>query len=174
MVVVGLTTFGILIITRAWSVVIPVGNSPLRRSEHSAAVLGNTMWVFGGQVYTGTTGAGVDLYSTTNELWAYHFLTQQWEQRSPANPPPARKDHTAVWFGHSMFIYGGVNTAFQNLTDLWRYTPGVAVDTTVNNPRQEVSAPQAQATVIVNILFTLAVLFFHVWQFRKSQSAARS
>ncbi len=46
-----------------------------------------------------------------------------WTATSTVNSPSAREDHTAVWTGREMIIWGGDNVDFGNFNTGARYNP---------------------------------------------------
>lgn len=85
--------------TREWRE-IPVNEGAPRRTEHTAIVYNNSMFVFGGY-----SGNGYE-----NSVMTFNFATNQWTQLvTHGESPSARSAHTAVIVGKSMYIFGGWN-----------------------------------------------------------------
>ena len=75
------------------------GNVPVARQAHSAVWTGTKMVVWGG-----TNGAG----SLLNTGGQYDPMSDSWTANpNTGNLPSGRADHTAVWTGTKMIIWGG-------------------------------------------------------------------
>ncbi len=72
-------------------------------AHHSAVVMGDTMYVYGGQIP-----------QISQELFTYHFPTNFW-MRTLSNAP-ASSYHSAVFYKDTMYIFGGIfpNNTFSN------------------------------------------------------------
>jgi N-acetylneuraminic acid mutarotase len=81
---------------------IPLGGAPSGWNGHSAVWTGSEMIIWGGR--DGTTG---DNYFLTGA--AFNATTGTWTALGTANAPAARREHTAVWTGTEMIVWGGVN-----------------------------------------------------------------
>ncbi|MEO8613995.1 MAG: hypothetical protein ABI600_02555 [Luteolibacter sp.] len=78
-------------------------NSPALRQGHTAVWTGTEMIVWGG-----TNGAGGATLLDTGAR--YNPASDTWQPLSTAGTPPtARYDHTAVWTGSEMVVWGGVD-----------------------------------------------------------------
>src|SRR5437867_3069725 len=78
-------------------------NVPEGRSEHSAVWTGSEMIVWGGFIgYLGGSNTG-GRYNPSTDSWATSSLTTG----SGPNIPAARANHTAVWTGSEMIVWGG-------------------------------------------------------------------
>ena len=87
--------------TDSWTT-ISTTNAPAGRSLLTAAWTGNEMIVWGGNIYD-----GVSHYFNTGGR--YNPGTDSWIATSTVNAPVARYDHTAVWTGNEMIIWGGAD-----------------------------------------------------------------
>ncbi|ELT93982.1 hypothetical protein CAPTEDRAFT_2628 [Capitella teleta] len=86
--------------TLKWSRCTTYGLVPGARDGHSACVLGNLMYIFGGYV------ADMDEYS--NELHALDFTTMTWSVVKTRGKPPSGRDfHSATAIGNQMYLFGG-------------------------------------------------------------------
>jgi len=89
--------------TDAW---IPTSttNAPSPRDFHTAIWIGNEMIIWGGHF--------LDLYDYShyyfNNGGKYNPSTDSWTAISTTNAPAAREEHTAVWTGHKMIVWGGM------------------------------------------------------------------
>ena len=91
-------------------------NPPAGRDSHSAVWTGTQMIVWGGygDGYR-TAGFGGGRYDPTTDTWS---------PTSTINAPAGRYDHTAVWTGAQMIVWGGqgpLNTGgrYDPITDTW-------------------------------------------------------
>jgi N-acetylneuraminic acid mutarotase len=92
-------------------------NAPMARGHHTAVWSGSEMIVWGGY----GCGGNCNLYSGGR----YNPGTDSWTPTSTVNVPSARWDHTAVWTGTEMIVWGGTD-AIPNHTYLHtggRYNP---------------------------------------------------
>ena len=92
-------------------------NAPMARGHHTAVWTGIVMIVWGGY----GCGGNCNLYSGGR----YNPGTDSWTLTSTVNVPSARWDHTAVWTGSEMIVWGGTD-AIPNHTYLHtggRYNP---------------------------------------------------
>jgi N-acetylneuraminic acid mutarotase len=74
-------------------------NPPDPRESHTAVWTGTEMIVWG--------GFRSDLFQDLNTGGRYNPNTNSWTPTSINNVPDAREDHTAVWSGSEMIIWGG-------------------------------------------------------------------
>jgi hypothetical protein len=77
-------------------------NPPSARTGHTAVWTGAEMIVWGGEDVIGA--------SSTNTGGRYARATDIWTATTPTGAPPARSQHTAVWTGTEMIVWGGVTT----------------------------------------------------------------
>jgi N-acetylneuraminic acid mutarotase len=92
-------------------------NAPTARQNHTAVWTGSEMIVWGGY------GCGGNC--NLNSGGRYNPTTNTWTPTSTLNVPSARWDHTAVWTGSEMIVWGGTD-AIPNHTYLHtggRYNP---------------------------------------------------
>lgn len=140
-----------------WTQLVPSGASPSGRWGHSANVIGENMYVFGG-----TTGPSV----AVNDMWAYSFVYQIWQQLNPAGAVPSpRYYHSAVNLG-GITIYGGQTASQAPLSDVYVYNPHSTPDTVETDTSSgSTSTSGLVATVTLNVLTTVAigavVLYFY-------------
>jgi len=113
----------------SWTI-ISTNNAPMERVDHRAIWTGTEMIVWGGY------NNGYSLYLDTGGR--YNPVTNSWAPISTTNAPSARRNHTAVWTGTEMIVWGGNNDVWGNnyntggrynpVTDSWTST------TTTNAP----------------------------------------
>jgi len=92
-----------------------IAGAPPASSEHTAIWAGNQMIVWGG------TGNPSIAYNKTGGR--YDPLTDSWQLTSTTNAPTSRADHTALWTGSVMLVWGGFDGATNTNTG-GRYNPG--------------------------------------------------
>ena len=93
-------------ITDAWT---PMSTEGVpAKSEHTAVMAGNEMFVWGGSTNTG---------------FRYDPATDAWTAMSTIDAPTARRENAAVWTGTEMIVWGGESTGGQTLNTGARYDP---------------------------------------------------
>jgi N-acetylneuraminic acid mutarotase len=103
-------------------------NAPTGRESHTAVWTGNEMIVWGG------LGCGSNCRLNTGGR--YNPAMDSWTATSATNAPSARWDHTALWTGSEMIVWGGTNQTIY-LNTGGRYNPASnswTVTSTVNVP----------------------------------------
>jgi YVTN family beta-propeller protein len=109
-------------------------NAPTEREYHTAVWTGSEMIVWGG-------GNG----STSNDFdtgGRYSPGTDNWITTSTTNAPTSRSNHTAVWTGSEMIIWGGFAFSTSYVRTGGRYSPGTDTWTTATTTT---NAPAARA-----------------------------
>ncbi len=89
-------------------------NAPLGRQYHTAVWTGSEMIVWGGK----SNGFPEQL----NTGGRYNPSTDSWTATSTANAPSARFEHTAIWTGSEMIVWGGFDGSSRVNTGA-RYNP---------------------------------------------------
>jgi len=104
-------------------------NAPSARAGHTAVWTGSEMIVWGGN-----TGVSPFFVNTGGR---YNPSTDSWTATSTNNAPDARSEHTAVWTGSEMIVWGGFNGyvvvgntggKYNPITDSWTGTGTNALD----------------------------------------------
>src|ERR1019366_5625152 len=95
-----------------WMGLSPPGGRP-PRSEHTAVWTGSEMIIWGG----GYIGSSSWVYF--NDGGRYNPAANSWTALPTAGAPTARQDHTAVWTGSEMIVWGGM----YSFNDGGRYNP---------------------------------------------------
>ena len=110
-------------------------SAPEARDGHTVVWTGTEMIVWGGLSFDGSN------YHYLNTGGRYNPSTNSWTATSLTNAPTARHDHTAVWTGSQMIVWGGANNSTVFNTG-GRYHPGTDtwIATSTNN------APDARAS----------------------------
>lgn len=101
------------LVNKSWQKVDAQGLLPTGRFGHTGAVDESThhLLVFGGW----------DGRDTLDDLHQYDFHTNVWSPiATTGRSPPHRYRHTAVIYGDSMFVFGGVDKAHSRFNDLQR------------------------------------------------------
>lgn len=103
-----------------WTPLSPSGAKPPARAFAASAAVPARHWmlVFGGANYS------ADLSSLTffDDLWAYSALLNRWTQLQPGNPGPSARSRPAMWVdGEKVYVFGGIQTDFHTLNDLWAF-----------------------------------------------------
>ena len=112
----------------------PTGKTPTPRRYHAAVWTGSEMIIWGGVV-----PFNFDPASFTNTGGKYDPSTDSWTTTSLTNAPAGRYDHTAVWTGSEMIVWGGYS--YDGSDHYWntggRYNPSTnswRATSTVNAP----------------------------------------
>src|SRR5207248_3338995 len=101
--------------TDTWTFINSSG-APSARAGHTAVWMGTEMIVWGGD--------SEGFPSRVNTGGKYNPGTDSWTPTSTNNVPDARENHTAVWTGSEMIVWGGFNEdLFQDLNTGGRYNP---------------------------------------------------
>jgi N-acetylneuraminic acid mutarotase len=114
--------------TATWTA-ISTNNAPSARTLNSAVWSGSQMIVWGGKLAGSATA--------TLSGARYNPATDTWSPMSTVNAPTARSQHSAVWTGTEMLIWGGLDSAGNKLSTGARYNPTTdtwTAMTTVNAP----------------------------------------
>jgi N-acetylneuraminic acid mutarotase len=100
----------------SWSPVSAAAGAPTARYDHTAVWTGTEMVIWGGTDST---------YDPALRIGGrYDPVTNSWTPTSiGTNYPTARRNHTAVWTGTEMIVWGGQAQGMVNLTDGGRYDP---------------------------------------------------
>lgn len=116
-------------ITLKWSNPRVQGAVPYAKDGHSASLVDDNMFIFGGFEYISD--------SLTNEIHCLNLNTYMWHIVNPSGPAPSPRDfHSAVTVDGKMYIYGGRSEPVESSTieeeDI-RYSPLLHVYDTVKN-----------------------------------------
>ncbi|MEM4385349.1 MAG: kelch repeat-containing protein [Candidatus Anstonellales archaeon] len=124
---------------------INASNPPSPRMAHSAVVIGNYMYVFGG--YDGT--------NFNNELWRYNFTNSTWTKLNPTgNLPQPRAEHISFAKDGELYIGFGLS-GHTFYRDLWKYNPSDNTWTQVFN-----NAPYGVAGSTCHVIDNKLYVFF--------------
>jgi N-acetylneuraminic acid mutarotase len=125
-------------VTMQWSLTSTL-NAPETRYVHTAVWTGTEMIVFGGMTCLNPPGCFSNLVLQTGGQ--YNVANDEWVSTSMTNAPAKRQDHSAVWTGTEMIVWGGrgpLNTPLLN--DGSRYDPSAQVWT----PISSINAPSVR------------------------------
>ena len=102
--------------TDSWTGTSPT-NAPIARNQHTAVWTGSEMLVWG--------GADNQSYPYSDDGGRYDPATDSWAPISSGNTPAARLEHTAIWTGTEMIVWGGRvrYTSYSNTGG--RYIPSI-------------------------------------------------
>ena len=131
--------------TDSWTTT-TTGNAPAPRESHTAVWTGSEMIVWG----------GFDNFNFVdfNTGGRYNPSTNTWTATSTNNVPEARENHTAVWTGSEMIVWGGFDDEFfEDLNTGGRYNPNTdswtATSTVAPDARQNHTAVWTGSEMIV-------------------------
>lgn len=119
--------------TDSWSPVSTV-NTPSNRYFHTAVWSGNEMIVWGGRENDND-------YLGLNTGGRYNPTTDSWIATNMTGAPAGRSNHTAVWTGSEMIVWGGFTNPGGYFNDGGRYNP----TTDTWSPISTSNAPAARA-----------------------------
>ena len=122
-------------------------NAPTGRQAHTVVWTGSEMIVWGG------VGGPCNPFCTPfNTGGRYNPATDTWTATSTTNAPSARYNHTAVWTGGEMIVWGGYDRSSSFNTG-GRYNPGTdswtATNTLAPSARHEHTAVWTGSEMIV-------------------------
>lgn len=95
--------------------VLPTTNAPSPRVMPSLVYTGTKVIVYGGALGY-SVGAGYD--TTFNDGGIYDLQTKKWSPLASVNAPVKRVQHTAVWTGAEMLIFGGSQAVSESVNTL--------------------------------------------------------
>lgn len=104
----------------SWTRVLTNGIAARWRDFHTAAEVGNRLYVFGGRAdIFGQLQSNQDYYC--NKLKYLDLLTLHWhEVQNTSAEPPGRRSHACFVYKNKMFIFGGYNAREQkHYNDMW-------------------------------------------------------
>ena len=134
------------VVAESWTTITPTG-APPGRSAHTAVWTGREMIVWGG--YDGTSylnsGGRYDPGGYVNPV-----IGESWSATDTTTAPGLRSQHTAVWTGTEMIVWGGFNGT-SNLNSGGRYYPYGATSNTwtaTNAVAAQVPAARSSHTAV--------------------------
>jgi N-acetylneuraminic acid mutarotase len=114
--------------TNTWSV-LGNSNSPGPRIHHTAIWTGSKMIIWGGAITNQSFSTPASDILNTGAI--YDPQTNAWTPMSLTNAPSARLNHTAIWTGTEMIIWGGQDGNRIGLNTGAKYNPNTNTWTTV-------------------------------------------
>jgi len=130
-----------------WTQIFPGEALPIPRYGHTATVVGENMYVFGGNGIEGIL---------LNDMWAYSFQFNIWQELHPAGSAPSpRYTALAASIGEAIYIYGGMSISGTTDTDLYAFYPHVTDDTVSSTSSTDTSG--LAAAISLNIVLTFFV-----------------
>ncbi|KAL6069109.1 Host cell factor 2 [Balamuthia mandrillaris] len=104
---------------RSWAVYDQNGCETLRRFYHSATLVGDSVFVFGG-LYFASQGAPLQTLNDMVVISLSNLQGLQWDfPTTIGSPPSPRSQHQAVLIGTKLFIIGGLSEARNVLNDVY-------------------------------------------------------
>ncbi len=108
--------------TKLWRQIIPEGAIiPEARSEHSATVEDNTVYIVGGVDKNG---------NSLSDIWVYNFASNRWQQLQSI-PGIRIHGHNAAVNNGNLLVYGGLVNGGMLTPEILKYTPGTNSWTTI-------------------------------------------
>ena len=111
------------IVTRddEWLTAISTTNAPSARRGHSAVWTGTEMIIWGG--YNGGSYWPSQASDCLVEGYRYDPATNSWSTISAVGAPSGRVEHSAVWTGSKMIVFGGTPNGSSTYSDGGAYDP---------------------------------------------------
>ncbi|XP_047653324.1 kelch domain-containing protein 3 isoform X3 [Phacochoerus africanus] len=110
--------------TMTWTLICTKGNPARWRDFHSATMLGNHMYVFGGRADRfGPFHSNNEIYC--NRIRVFDTRTEAWLDCPPTPVlPEGRRSHSAFGYNGELYIFGGYNARLnRHFHDLWKFNP---------------------------------------------------
>ncbi|KAK0412260.1 hypothetical protein QR680_006118 [Steinernema hermaphroditum] len=110
--------------TAQWSEIVTKGTPPIFRDFHTAAVINNNMYVFGGRGdYMGQFHSNRDFYC--DKLKVLNLATSEWsEPNVSGDVPTGRRSHSAWTYNDKMYIFGGFySVGDKHYNELFEFDP---------------------------------------------------
>jgi N-acetylneuraminic acid mutarotase len=135
-------------VTDTWIPMSTLG-APEPRESPKAVWTGSRMVVWGG--FNKDSNGNLNFPASSG---IYDPATDTWQTMPLANAPPGRVDHTAVWTGSEMIVWGGVGAGTTYFNNGARYNPATSAWTTTSNTnvpssREDHSAVWTGAEMII-------------------------
>lgn len=87
----------------------PSKDLPLHRNYGATALVGQRLYLHGGDIPGGSSGCGAPFpQNVSEEIWSYHLVQKRWRQHFPAGDPLVRLKRTAAAaVDGKMYIFSG-------------------------------------------------------------------
>ena len=96
--------------TLSWSALATSGDTPTGREGHTASVLDEKLYIFG----------GADGFGNVNDVRVLDLGSHRWSHpRSSGAPPEPRWGHLGALINQRVYLYGGIGNGQHLLTDTW-------------------------------------------------------
>ncbi|CAG5099072.1 Oidioi.mRNA.OKI2018_I69.XSR.g16225.t1.cds [Oikopleura dioica] len=117
---------------KSWSRVVTSGSAPRWRDFHTAVIIRDRLFIFGGRCDVfGTQQSARDYYDPSVKYLDLKSLkwSNQLDKVAPdAEQPIGRRSHAAFAYNEKMFIFGGYNQREKNhFNDLWCFDPETCI-----------------------------------------------
>mmetsp|Transcript_20435 Transcript_20435/g.31946 ORF Transcript_20435/g.31946 Transcript_20435/m.31946 type:complete len:187 (-) Transcript_20435:175-735(-) len=102
----------------SWQILSPTNEGPTMRGGTNLVSRQGRLALFGGARCS-------PVCKCFDDLWVYDLSSGQWiELKAKESKPPARYKHNTVWFGDSLWIFGGEGYRFSQdyHNDVWKVT----------------------------------------------------
>ncbi len=101
--------------TKLWAQIIPAGAIiPEARSEHTATIYGNIVYIVGGKDQNG---------NYLSDIWAYRFTNNTWQNCTGISGTSIH-GHTAAFYNGNLLLYGGLRNGGILSPEILIYSPG--------------------------------------------------
>ncbi|GMR60158.1 hypothetical protein PMAYCL1PPCAC_30353, partial [Pristionchus mayeri] len=134
-----------------WSEMATMGDRPAWRDFHTAVVIGDDMFVFGGRCdIMGQYHSTRDVYD--EKMRALNLKTQKWRVvETKGEIPSGRRSHSAFQYDGKMYVFGGFNGALnEHYNDLYEFDPRTEFWTKLDILGVPPSERRRQCTIVAN------------------------
>ncbi|GMS81058.1 hypothetical protein PENTCL1PPCAC_3233, partial [Pristionchus entomophagus] len=132
-----------------WSEMSTTGDRPAWRDFHTAVVIGNEMFVFGGRCdIMGQFHSTKDVYDPL--MRALNLTTKKWRVvDTKGEIPSGRRSHSAFHHDGKMYVFGGFNGALnEHYNDLYEFDPKTEIWTKLETLGSPPSERRRQCTIV--------------------------
>jgi len=134
-----------------WTQLYPGGTLPAPRYGHTATVVGENMYVFGGNANN----------TLKNDMWAYSFAFNVWQKLAPVGAMPSpRYAASAVAIGEAVWIYGGTQDGSTVDVDLFGFFPHIREDTTTSSTSDDEAGLVTAEVLNIVLTFLIGVIVY--------------
>ncbi|KAF8382230.1 hypothetical protein PRIPAC_71372 [Pristionchus pacificus] len=137
--------------TATWTEMATTGDRPAWRDFHTAVVIGDDMFVFGGRCdIMGQYHSTRDVYD--EQMRALNLKTNRWRVvETKGSIPSGRRSHSAFSYSSKMYVIGGFNGALnEHYNDLYEFDPATEVWTKLETFGEPPSERRRQCTLVAN------------------------
>lgn len=126
-------------LANTWDTLVTTTNAPTARVAHSAIWTGTEMIIWGGINASGTNLNSGGRFNPVSNSWGSPL--------SLSGAPLGRTDHSAVWTGTEMIVWGGFNLSTMVTNVAYRYNPQVNAWATLTTQNAAPSTRDAHTAV---------------------------